>query len=220
MATPATRIAVVGAYGSGKTLFSTALSHLTGLPRTHGSPMREPIGGEGRSVHNWTPGQLLQLTVNRYAERLLGEAREPAGFISDGSVVHEWVYAKVRLLAGSYPGTDVPLSDRHRSAETAVLEDVADEFGLLARRHAEGAYDAFVHLPVEFELAEDNRPINENFRRLSDAVLLPALHASPLPVITVTGSLEERLEQAREQLGFEPVTTIGEAVRLAAAPSN
>src|SRR5690606_39369543 len=63
--------------GSGKTTLSTALSHLTGLPRTHGSPMREPIGGEGRSVHNWTDGQLMQLTVNRFAERLLGEAAHP-----------------------------------------------------------------------------------------------------------------------------------------------
>ncbi|GAB2774783.1 AAA family ATPase [Streptomyces daliensis] len=216
------RIAVVGAYGSGKTTLSTALSHLTGLPRTHGSPMREPIGGEGHSVHNWTDGQLMQLTVNRYAERLLGEAAHPEGFVSDGSVVHEWTYAKLRLVAGSYPGTDVPLDDRHRSTGTAVLEAAVDDIGLLMKHHARTAYDAFVHVPVEFELAPDNRPINENFRRLSDALLLPALAATGVPVHTVTGDLADRLKQAVGHLGLAEtaVMDVEEAVRLTTAPDS
>ncbi|MFH9010550.1 AAA family ATPase [Streptomyces sp. NPDC017943] len=213
------RIAVVGAYGSGKTTLSTALSHLTGLPRTHGSPMREPIGGEGRSVHNWTDGQLIQLTVNRYAERLLGEAAHPEGFVSDGSVVHEWVYAKLRLVAGSYPGTRTPPADRHRSATVAALEAAVDDIGLLMKHHARTAYQAFVHVPVEFELDPDNRPINENFRHLSEELLLPALEATGLPVHTVHGDVAERLTQTVKHLGLEDATvmTVEEAVGLAAS---
>ncbi len=214
------RIAVVGAYGSGKTLLSTALSHLTGLPRTHGSPMREPIGGEGRSVHQWTQAQLLQLTVNRYTERVLGESGNPEGFISDGSVVHEWVYAKVRLVAGSYPGTETPLEDRHRSADTAAYEQVADGIGLLAKRHAQKAYDAFLHVPIEFGLDPGNRPVNEEFRRLSDSVLLPALKEVGLPLHVLHGSLEERLKQASEHLGLECSTTVEEAALLAEKTAN
>lgn len=216
------RIAVVGAYGSGKTTLSTALSHLTGLPRTHGSPMREPIGGEGRSVHNWTDGQLLQLTVNRYAERLLGEAAHPEGFVSDGSVVHEWVYAKLRLVAGSYPGTRTPLDDRHRSTTTAALEAAVDDIGLLMKHHAGTAYQAFLHVPVEFELAPDNRPINENFRLLSDSLLLPALDATGVPVHTVHGDVAERLTQAVKHLGLQDSTvmTVDEAVARATAPTR
>ncbi|MFE6520672.1 AAA family ATPase [Streptomyces sp. NPDC057794] len=212
------RIAVVGAYGSGKTTLSTALSHLTGLPRTHGSPMREPIGGEGRSVHNWTDGQLIQLTVNRYAERLLGEAALPEGFVSDGSVVHEWVYAKLRLVAGSYPGTLTPLEDRHRPTTTAALEAAVDDIGLLMKHHARTAYQAFVHVPVEFELAPDNRPINENFRHLSDSLLLPALEATGVPVHTVHGDVAERLGQTVKHLGLQDATvmTVDEAAGLAA----
>ncbi|MEV5351579.1 AAA family ATPase [Streptomyces sp. NPDC093516] len=212
------RIAVVGAYGSGKTTLSTALSQLTGLPRTHGSPMREPIGGEGRSVHNWTDGQLIQLTVNRYAERLLGEAAHPGGFVSDGSVVHEWVYAKLRLVAGSYPGTLTPLEDRHRSATTAALEAAVDDIGLLMKHHARTAYQAFVHVPVEFELAPDNRPINENFRHLSDSLLLPALEATGVPVHTVHGDPAERLARTVKHLGLQDATvmTVDEAVGRAA----
>ncbi|GAA1908967.1 ATP-binding protein [Streptomyces sodiiphilus] len=177
--------------------------------------MREPVGGEGRSVHNWTPGQLLQLTVNRYTERVLDESRHADGFISDGSVVHEWAYAKVRLVTGSYPGTDVPLADRHRSTETAVLEEVADELGLLMKHHAGRTYDAFLHIPIEFPLAPENRPINENFRRLSDAILIPALEATGIPLYTVRGTLAERLEQAGEYLGRPSVSTVDEAARLA-----
>lgn len=160
------------------------------------------------------------MTVNRYSERLLGESRNPDGFLSDGSVVHEWVYAKVRLVAGSYPGTDTPLGERHRDRGTAAFEETADEIGLLMKRHAETAYGAFVHVPVEFGLAPDNRPVNENFRRLSDAVLLPALKALPVPLYTVHGTLAERLDQLKELLGLEPVITTEEAVRLAEEPAR
>ncbi|MDJ1132036.1 AAA family ATPase [Streptomyces iconiensis] len=216
------RIAVVGAYGSGKTTLSTALAHLTGLPRTHGSPMREPLGGEGHSVNNWTNGQLMQLTVHRYAERLLGEAAQPQGFVSDGSTVHEWVYAKLRLVAGSSPGTEIPLENRHRSTETAVLEAAVDDIGLLMKRHARTAYDIFVHVPVEFGLDPDNRPVNENFRRLSDALLLPALEATGVPVRTVDGDLADRLKQAAEHLGVAEtaVMDVEEAVRLTTTPTR
>ncbi|WP_181793542.1 AAA family ATPase [Streptomyces sp. WELS2] len=208
------RFAVVGAYGSGKTILTEALEHLTGLPRTQGSPMREPIGGEGVSIHNWTEGQVLQLTVNRYAERIAGEAALPEGFFSDGSVLHEWIYAKLRLVAGSYPGTDHPLDSRYRDPVTRAYEQVADEIGLLAKRHvARGAYQAFLHLPIEFELAENNRPINETFRKLSDELLLPALEESGVPVHTVAGSLEQRLEQVLEITGVEPLITVAEAVK-------
>ncbi|MFF4854654.1 AAA family ATPase [Streptomyces rubiginosohelvolus] len=211
------KYAVVGAYGSGKTALTEALEHLTGLPRTQGSPMREPIGGEGSSIHDWTPSQVIQLTVNRYTERITAENAlndKNQGFFSDGSVLHEWIYAKLRLVAGSYPGTASPLATRYREPVTSSFEQVADEIGLLARRHvARGAYDAFIHLPIEFELAEDNRPINETFRKLSDELLLPTLEELGIPVHTVRGSLEERLEQVLKIAGVTPVITVAEAVK-------
>ncbi|MEU3501236.1 AAA family ATPase [Streptomyces hundungensis] len=209
------KIAITGAYGSGKTALSLALSHLTGIPRTQGTPMREPIGGEGHSVHNWTDGEVLQLTVNRYAERLLGEQACATGFISDGSVLHEWVYAKLRLVVGSYPGTAQDLRRRYRNEVTRAYEDVADHIGRLAARHAKRTYQHFVHLPIEFGLAEDNRPVNEAFRSLSDELMLPALHESGIPVHTVTGPLAERLEKVVALTGLTPVMDIEEAIRAA-----
>ncbi|MFJ8308553.1 AAA family ATPase [Streptomyces sp. NPDC094147] len=205
---------MVGAYGSGKTVLTEALEYLTGLPRTQGPPMREPIGSENASIHNWTDAQVLQLTVNRYAERIAGEAAQSKGFFSDGSVLHEWIYAKLRLAVGSYPSTAYPLASRYRDPVTRAYEQVADEIGLLAKRHVvRGAYEAFFHVPIEFDLAENNRPINETFRKLSDDLLLPALQESGIPVHRVTGPLEQRLEQVLKVTGVKPVSTVAEAVK-------
>ncbi|MFJ3927308.1 AAA family ATPase [Streptomyces sp. NPDC090022] len=206
------RIAIVGAYGSGKTLLSQVLSEATGLPYTQGTAMREPIGGEGKHIWNWTSGELLQLTVKRYAERTLNEAAHPAGFISDGSIVHEWVFAKLRLVTGPNPGTEATVDSRYRDEVTAAYEDVADHIGRLAVRHAKTAYDAFFHLPIEFPLDEDNRPINETFRVLSDQVLLPALADTGVPVHTVAGSPADRVQQILDITGLPAVVDIDKAL--------
>ncbi|MET9695826.1 AAA family ATPase [Streptomyces sp. NPDC006529] len=206
------RIAIAGAYGSGKTLLSEALSEVTGLPRAEGTAMREPIGGEGKHAWSWTEGELLQLTVRRHAERTLDEAAHPGGFISDGSILHDWVYAKLRLIAGPNPGTEQPLGSRFRSEVTAAYEDVADQIGKLAVRHAKTAYDVFFHLPVEFPLDEDNRPVNEIFRTLSDGLLLPAIAETGIPVHTITGSPAERIRQIVEITGLPVAVDIEKAL--------
>ncbi|MFF4170135.1 AAA family ATPase [Streptomyces sp. NPDC001744] len=206
------RIAIVGAYGSGKTLLAKALSEATGLPYTQGTAMREPIGGEGKHIWNWTPGELLQLTVKRYAERTLNEAAHPAGFISDGSIVHEWIFAKLRLVTGPTPGTGAPVDSRFRDEVTAAYEDVADNIGRLAVRHARTAYDAFFHLPIEFPMSEQNPPINDIFRTLSDEVLLPALADTGLPVHAITGTPAERLQKILDITGLPAVVDIDKAL--------
>ncbi|RSS68879.1 AAA family ATPase [Streptomyces sp. WAC06614] len=206
------RIAIVGAYGSGKTLLAKALSEVTGLPYTQGTAMREPIGGEGKHIWNWTEGELLQLTVKRFAERTLNEAAHPAGFISDGSIVHEWVFAKLRLVTGPTPGTLAAVDTRFRSEVTAAYENVADHIGKLAVRHAKTAYDVLLHLPIEFPMTEENPPINENFRTLSDEVLLPALAETGVPVHTITGTPAMRLEKILKITGLPTVVDIDKAL--------
>lgn len=208
-------IAIVGAYGSGKTVLSRALSELTGLPYTQGTAMRNPIGGEDKPIWDWTAGELLQLTVKRYAERVLNEAAHPDGFISDGSIIHEWIFAKLRLVTGPNPATDQSVDSRFRSEATLVAEDVADNIGRLAKHHAKNTYSAFYYVPIEFGLAENNRPINENFRKLSDEVLIPALEETGVPFHTVIGTPEERLEKILAISGLPAVTDVDKAVAAA-----
>jgi hypothetical protein len=188
-------IAIVGSYGSGRTTLSRALAARTGLPIAYGSAMADPIGAEGKPVHSWTRGELLQLTVRRHSERIQAEAAHPEGFISDGSILHEPIYAKCRLAAGSYPLGD-DLAAFKRNTATAAYEDVADHIGLLARAHAAGAYDVVLHLPVEFPLRDGEPPISEAFRRLTETLLFEALDAVGARPHTLGGTVDERVEQA------------------------
>ncbi|MFD8540684.1 ATP/GTP-binding protein [Streptomyces rubrogriseus] len=192
------RIAVVGAYGNGKTTLTTELSRRLGLPRTHGAAMRDPAGGSGKSLEECTDPELIQLAVRRFTERVVDEARCSRGFVSDGSVLHEWIYTKVRLVLGRLPGPSARLEPVIRSAATAAYEEVIDQIGLLTQQHAFDTYDLVVHLQADVPLPEGHRPISEHFRRVSDQVLRDTLEAWRIPCHVVTGSVQERVRRCRE----------------------
>jgi nicotinamide riboside kinase len=200
------RIAVVGAYGNGKTTLTTELSQQFGLPRTHGAAMRDPAGGSGKSLEECTDPELIQLAVRRFTERAVDEARLSQGFISDGSVLHEWVYTKVRLVLGRHPAPPARLDCAPRSAATVAYEEVVDHIGLLTQQHALDAYDLVVHLPADVPLPEGHRPISQHFRQVSDQLLLQTLAKRQIPVHVVTGSVQDRVRRCRELAGALPST--------------
>jgi len=208
----AARIAVVGAYGSGKTLLSRSLARLTGMPPARLRPMDRPVGAPQRTIADCTPAQLLQLTVRRYTERVAEEQRLADGFVSDGFAAHEWIYAKTRLVAGSFPDRPDPLAGRRREPAVAAYEEVADQLGLLMLEHSAHAYDLFVHVPVEFPLAAGNRPVNENFRLITEELLAGVLGRLGVPVHTAAGPPARRLEQLAAALGLSPVIGIEQAL--------
>ena len=63
------RIAVVGAYGNGKTTLTTDLSALLGLERIHGSAMRDPAGGARKALEETTEPELIRMMVDYDRER-------------------------------------------------------------------------------------------------------------------------------------------------------
>lgn len=193
------KIAIVGSYGSGRTTLARALAQRAGLPVAYGSAMADPVGAEGKPVHEWTNGELVQLTVRRYAERVAAEA-DSDGFVSDGSILHEPIYARTRLVAGSYPGDGVSLPALRRDAATAAYEDTVEHIGLLALAHARNAYDVVFRLPVEFALRDARPPISEAFRRVTDDLLTAALAEIDAPVHTLKGDVDARVEQALAHL--------------------
>ena len=205
------RIAVLGAYGNGKTTLVGQLSRQLGLAPSQGSAMRDPLGAPpGTALEDCSPAQLIQLTIRRFVERAAQESvLSPAGFVSDGSVLHEWIYATVRLTAGCHPGPEVgPLdpAEALRAAADPFLA-VAGQLGLLVKQHAFQGYDLLVHLPAEVPLPAGPRPINERFRALSDRLLLDSLAGCALPVHIVSGSLRQRVDRVRA------LTTPGVAAR-------
>jgi hypothetical protein len=54
-------------------------------------------------------------------------------------------------------------------------------------------------------MTEPNPPINENFRRISDEVLLGALDELGLPYTTVGGTVEERVEKSLHATGLDRI---------------
>jgi hypothetical protein len=192
------RIAIVGAYGNGKTTLGTELARRTGLPLLRGAPMRDPVGSAGRPLEECTEPELIQLTIRRFAERAVAEALAPDGFISDGSVLHEWAYARVRLALGLHPEPPASLATASRSARTAVYEKVADQIGLLAGQHAADGYDGFLRLRSDLPLRPGDRPVSGYFRVVSDQILAAALAATGRPVSLITGSLDERVRAGLE----------------------
>ena len=185
------RIALVGAYGAGKTTLAAALARRWSLPVVQGTPMDRPLGGEGRGIANCTDAELIQLTVRRYTERVVGEAQALEGYISDGSTLHEWIYGRVRLSVGSFPGSEV--SCRDTTTTNSPYLEVIDQLGLLMKEHAT-RYDALVHLPAEFPLS-GAAPINEKFRQISDCLLLTVVSELGLPLYTAHGSVDQRIDE-------------------------
>lgn len=191
------KIAVIGAYGNGKSTLSSALSSALGLPRVHATPMALQEGAIRTSLEECTDVELVQLIARRLVERITAEAAAADGFVSDGSVLHEFVYAATRFRYGLHPRSNLvePRLDLPREAE--IVDRVATEAGMYAAH----TYAAFVYVPNERPLDDVPPPINEAFRGLLDSRLLSVVEALGVPVIRVNGNQAQRLSLATRQLG-------------------
>jgi hypothetical protein len=192
------RIAVVGAYGSGKTTLTAQLAAATGLPVSSATPMASPLGSTNVAASACTPAELVQLTVRRLVERSVEEARHAHGFVSDGSVLHDWIYAESLLRYGSYPDR-VPASaavELPASASGFEPLDVVRQVALLARHDVAARYDLWLHVPVTHPLTDPVPPISEEFRRITDERLLAVLAAAGVHPHELTGDPTARLAHA------------------------
>lgn len=217
------RLAVSGTYSTGKTTTTEALSLWVGIPRTHAQTMREilPVVFPGKALEDCSPSELFQLGLMRFTERAVRENAMPGSFISDGSSLHEWVYGKARLVVGINPN-DNAIRRAIRSAVVApykkIINNVNEAFGAVVKRHAKKMYQEFIHLPVEFPLVKDgHRPVSEDFRALSDRLLLQILDELDIKYHVVSGSLEQRLSRIADIYGLKPVMPMEQAISEARA---
>lgn len=195
------RLAISGTYGVGKTTTAEAVAIAAGIPRTHALTSREILADlvPGKTVQELTAMELVLLGLRRLEERIHNEAAIDGSFVSDGSVIHEWVYGEARMRVGINPGAGVLL----RTTKSILglpsrrfYQRYMNSYGVIVKNRAQRLYDAYVHLPVEFEMRQDgHRPVSEPFRLLSDRLLIETLDELDIPYQIVGGSVEERVEK-------------------------
>lgn len=215
------RLAVSGTFGVGKTTTAEAVAIAAGVPRTHALTSRQILAElvPEKTVQELSAAELLLLGLRRLEERIHNEAEITGSFVSDGSVIHEWVYGEARLRVGINPGAGPLLR-----VTKAVLglpyrkfyRDYMNAYGIIVKSRAKRLYDAYVHLPVEFDMEVDgHRPVSEPFRRLSDALLIETLDEMGVPYHVVGGTVHERVTRILELHRVPLVMPVDEAIELA-----
>jgi hypothetical protein len=215
------RLAVSGTYGVGKTTTTEALSIATGIPRTHALTAREILRDlmPGKTLEELSMSELTLMGLRRLEERIHNEAEIPY-FISDGSVIHEWVYGAARIRMGVDPGAG-PLAKSIKAIRSLpgipFYRGYMAAYGTLTKNRAKRIYDAYIHLPVEFDLPQDgHRPVSEKFRELCDTMLVDTLEELQIPYRTVGGSVEERITRIIDCFDLPVVRPVAEAIHEAA----
>jgi nicotinamide riboside kinase len=221
MPQPRIRLAVSGSYASGKTTTSEALSVATGIPRTEALTAREIVVDllPDKQFQELAASELLMLGLRRFEERVSGEAQQIGSFISDGSVLHEWVYGEARMRVGINPGA--PLA--HRALKRVLglpskpfLRQYLAAYGMVTKDHAVRAYDVFIHLPVEFDMRSDgHRPVSEKYRRVSDQLLIDVLDELEIPYYVVGGTVRDRVQTVIDLLGIPVEVPVDQAIEIA-----
>jgi hypothetical protein len=213
-------LAISGTYSTGKSTTTEALSIATGIPRTHAMTSREILIDliPGKTVMELNAMELIKLGLRRFEERVHNES-QPGPFISDGGVFHEWVYFEARMRVGINPGAPWWFQGIKKVVGLPVkhfYQGYTDTLGDVTRARAKRLYDAYVHLPVEFDMHPDgHRPVSEPFRRLSDDLLVQALEDLEIPYHVVGGPIPERVEKIISLFEMPVVVPVDEAIGLA-----
>src|SRR5262249_23739807 len=122
-----------------------ALAHLTGIPRTAAPTMREllPISLPGKTLEDCNVAELIMLISRRIQGRAVAESHLGDNWISDGSSIHEWSYATVRVKVGINPNESIDLENVEMTDEVRFYANVMKQIEIPAAQHAKQSYDAF-----------------------------------------------------------------------------
>ena len=224
MRTEQLHLAVSGTYSTGKTTTTEALSLATGIPRTHAMTAREILVDlvPGKQMMDLSAMELMAIGLRRLEERIHHEAMAigaSGSFVCDGSVIHEWVYGEVRMRVGINPGAGLLQRAVKNVAGLPIkrfYQQYMDAYGAVTKNRAKRIYDAYIHLPVEFEMKKDgHRPVSEKFRKASDDLLLETLDELGIPYHVVGGPIAERVTKVIDIFGLPTVMPVDEAIEIA-----
>ncbi|MFT8425377.1 MAG: AAA family ATPase [Liquorilactobacillus sp.] len=218
------RIVISGTYSTGKTTTTTALSIATGIPMINALSAREILTDlyPGRRFQDMTATELMALGLKRFEERIRAEEQalsQYGSFISDGSVLNEWIYGTVRMKVGINPGSTLP----HRISKKIIgftskpfVNKYLESYGVVVNKHAKKWYTDIIHLPIEFQMNPDgHRPVSEKYRKLSDQEIVNSFKDIGFSPYYVKGSISNRLETIINYLELTKIMSIDNAITLA-----
>ncbi|MET7771643.1 hypothetical protein [Nocardia sp. NPDC005366] len=200
---PALRLAITGAPGSGKTAVCTALSLATGLSfATISEQLTKPVVDRRLAA-------TVDAPMRGFEQRVDSEARLGTRFVSDGSVLHEWALAETlrrtrKLGHWLRRPQDLP----YRVFEQRYLVAHA---GIVIRR-AKTTYDGFIHLRMDREGTD--APESE-FHTVLDRLLLDTLHDTTVPYLVTGGPLEEIVTRVAGMYALPQLIPVPDAVNAA-----
>jgi len=170
------KIVIAGSHGVGKTSFAKALAKKLGFNYIH-DIVREEAIPKGLTINENTPPEVQLWLVTRQWEL---ETTTPEGWVADKSLLDYFVYGKIVLKDEAFK---------------KVIED-------MVRRNA--CYDFIFYLPIQFSMEHDGkRSDDEQFQKQVDVLYKKYLEEEGMKFITLSGSVEERVEQAVKHLGMK-----------------
>lgn len=218
------RLVISGTYSTGKTTTTTALSIATGIPLINAQSAREILIDlyPGRRFKDMNSTELMALGLKRLEERIREETllyKDHGSFISDGSVLNEWIYGTIRMKVGINPGSKFI----HRLTKAILgiparsfFKSYLSAYGHVVSLHAKQWYTDVIHLPIEFDMTKDgHRPVSEKYRTLSDIALKNAFKDIGMVPVMARGSQINRLKKIIDTYDLPVIMPIEEALHLA-----
>lgn len=173
------RIAIVGSFSTGKTTLAEELARYLDLPLLP-ETAREVVDLGFKLDKDATPETEALIFLKQYNNEL-----STSDFVGDRSLVDVMAYA------------GWVLDNQPRCKETALW----DECVKLAERRLRGNYTHVFYLPIEFPIVLDGlRPDDPDFQAEIDRRVIRILRSHDIDYLTLTGSVQERMEQIEKVL--------------------
>ena len=179
MAKSKKRLHFVGAQGTGKT---TILNHYKEQGYNVITEIVRTLAKEGVNINEMGDVE-GQKKIFRTYKKLLSRTR---GYISDRGLVDVSSYTFAHAIAELSEGI-----------EEGPLKKLADQQYLSAVKFYDQNRDIEIcYFPIEFPVSDDGvRSTNEEFRSQIDFLIKSFLDSAAIPYHTITGTVEERIEQ-------------------------
>ena len=214
-------IVISGTYSTGKTTTTTALSIATGIPMINALSAREILTSlyPGLRFQDMDMTELLALGLYRFKERVKAEENlitKNSDYISDGSVLNEWIYGTVRTKIGINPGS--PWYQQVIKFFLGInanrfMKKYLNAYRTVVNQYAKNTYTEIIHLPIEFKMHPDgHRPVSEKYRKLSDKEIYTSYKKLNIPMHVVGGTQEERINKIINLLNLPQVVSTKQAL--------